>query len=118
MEEFKSIAIDLENGIYKLNGKDIGSTVSELHLDFEKGQWTLTTTVKAGYTASGREIENEKSGTKLTSFENGGAIEKTVAKTCEWIQEELSQVDSLGSPGLITDVMTALATLIAARADD
>ena len=57
MEEFKSIIIDLENGIYKLNGEDIGSTVSELHLDFEKGQWTLTATVKASYTASGRRIK-------------------------------------------------------------
>lgn len=57
MEELKSIIIDLENGIYKLNGKDIGSTVSELHLDFEKGQWMLTATVKTSYTVSGKRIK-------------------------------------------------------------
>lgn len=57
MEESKSIIIDLENGIYKLNGEDIGSTVSEFHLDFEKGQWMLTATVKTSYTVSGKRIK-------------------------------------------------------------
>lgn len=72
MEELKSIIIDLENGTYKLNGKDIGSTVSELHLDFEKGQWMLTVTVKTSYTVSGTRIRQAQWPSSLHKLNQGG----------------------------------------------
>lgn len=38
--EFKSIHIDIENGIYQINGED-ASKVSCLKLIFDKGVWSL-----------------------------------------------------------------------------
>lgn len=40
-EKFKSIEIDLEKGVYKLNGKDM-TQVSDLRLSFSNGEWSLS----------------------------------------------------------------------------
>lgn len=40
MKTFKSIHIDLENGIYKLNGESM-KWVRELTLTFDAGSWSL-----------------------------------------------------------------------------
>ena len=42
-EKFKSIEIDLEKGIYKLNGKEM-TEVSNLQLSFSNGEWSLMIT--------------------------------------------------------------------------
>lgn len=42
-EKFKSIEIDLEKGVYKLNGKEM-TEVSDLRLSFSKGEWSLMIT--------------------------------------------------------------------------
>ncbi len=42
-EKFKSIEIDLEKGVYKLNGKEM-TEVSDLRLSFSKGEWSLMVT--------------------------------------------------------------------------
>ena len=41
-KSFKSIHIDLEKGIYEINGQSIkGESITELHLYFENGKWEL-----------------------------------------------------------------------------
>lgn len=42
-EKFKSLEIDLEKGVYKLNGKDM-TQVSDLRLSFINGEWSLMIT--------------------------------------------------------------------------
>lgn len=42
-EKFKSIEINLEKGIYKLNGKEM-TGVSNLQLSFSNGEWSLMIT--------------------------------------------------------------------------
>lgn len=42
-KEFKSIQINIERNIFKLNGEEMKG-VSALSLDFENGQWTLSVT--------------------------------------------------------------------------
>lgn len=41
--KFKSIEIDLEKGVHKLNGKDM-TEVSDLRLSFSNGEWSLMLT--------------------------------------------------------------------------
>ena len=41
-ENFKSIHIDLENGVYELNGRDISEICYDLELRFHNGKWSLT----------------------------------------------------------------------------
>ena len=40
-KKLKTLLIDIENGIYQLNGEDIGETVHDLNLVFENGEWSL-----------------------------------------------------------------------------
>lgn len=40
-EELKSLVLDIENGIFTVNGRDISESGKELHLDFEDGNWSL-----------------------------------------------------------------------------
>lgn len=40
---FQSIHIDLEKGIYEINGQSVkGDPITELHLHYENGSWELT----------------------------------------------------------------------------
>lgn len=41
VEKFRSINIDVEKGIYQVNGEDIGNNASRLKLEFEDGEWSL-----------------------------------------------------------------------------
>ncbi len=43
-EKLESIYIDVEKDICQLNGEEIGSNTSELHLDYENGEWSLQVT--------------------------------------------------------------------------
>ena len=49
MKTMESIHIDLSKKIFLLNGRPMRD-VSELHLDFEKGEWSLQVTETATYT--------------------------------------------------------------------
>lgn len=49
MKTMESIHIDLSKKIFLLNGRPM-EDVSELHLDFEKGEWSLQVTETATYT--------------------------------------------------------------------
>lgn len=42
-KKFKSLEIDVEKGIYKLNGENM-EMISEINLDFDNGKWTLLVT--------------------------------------------------------------------------
>lgn len=41
MENLRTVEIDVEQGVYKVNGKDISQTCTEFNLTFEKGVWSL-----------------------------------------------------------------------------
>ena len=53
--ELKSLIIDVENNIYKLNGENIGGYVSELELVFAKGKWSLQITKDEFYESAATE---------------------------------------------------------------
>ena len=40
-EQFHSIHIDVDNGIYEVNGRNVSETGKYLNLTFEKGMWSL-----------------------------------------------------------------------------
>lgn len=42
-KKFDSLEIDVEKGIFKLNGKDMKG-VSRLDIDYDNGKWTLFVT--------------------------------------------------------------------------
>lgn len=43
VEMLKTIEIDTEKGVYKINGVDVSKTCSKLILSFEHGEWALET---------------------------------------------------------------------------
>ena len=43
-EAFSSLVIDIDKGIYEVNGRDISKSGKELHLDFKDGEWSLAIT--------------------------------------------------------------------------
>lgn len=51
-QKLKSILIDVEKGIYEVNGKSIASGCSELTLEFKKGEWSLALTEDSIYSTS------------------------------------------------------------------
>lgn len=48
-EVLQSLVIDVERGVYLLNGVNIGDNTSKLHLDFENGEWSLRVTQDQTY---------------------------------------------------------------------
>lgn len=50
-ESFHSLEIDIEKGIYKVNGRDISESGKELHLDFSDGNWSLAITEDTIYSS-------------------------------------------------------------------
>ena len=48
-EVLQSLVIDVERGVYQLNGVNIDDNTSELHLDFENGEWSLQVTQDQTY---------------------------------------------------------------------
>ena len=55
-EEFHSLRIDLDKGIFEVNGRNISSSGKELHLHFEKGMWSLVVEEDTVY-SSDRQIK-------------------------------------------------------------
>ena len=51
LKEFRSVNIDLEKGIYEVNGKDISKSGKELHLCFEDGSWSLVVSEETIYSS-------------------------------------------------------------------
>lgn len=49
--KFRSLQIDVEKGIYVVNGRDISKSGKELHLNFEDGQWSLSITEDTIYSS-------------------------------------------------------------------
>lgn len=41
MEKLKTLTIDVEKGIYEVNGRDISETGTFMQLIFERGVWSL-----------------------------------------------------------------------------
>lgn len=55
IENLHSVHIDIDKGIYEVNGRDISASGKEFHLDFEDSQWSLVVTEDTIYT-SDREV--------------------------------------------------------------
>lgn len=51
-QKLKSVIIDVEKGIYEVNGKSIASGCSELTLEFKEGKWSLALTEDSIYSTS------------------------------------------------------------------
>ena len=51
LKEFRSVNIDLEKGIYEVNGRDISKSGKELHLCFEYGSWSLVVSEETIYSS-------------------------------------------------------------------
>lgn len=43
-EKLKSVVIDVEKGIYEVNGRDVSRSGTFLELTFENGDWSLMIT--------------------------------------------------------------------------
>lgn len=52
IETLKSLHIDVENGIYEVNGRDISKSGKRLKLVFEDGMWSLVISEDTTYTTS------------------------------------------------------------------
>lgn len=48
-EIFKSVHIDLEKGIYEINGEKIPDRCSGFLLEFENGEWSVDITTSQSY---------------------------------------------------------------------
>lgn len=51
MERFHSLHIDIDNGIYRVNGRDISKSGKALKLEFDDGTWSLVIVEDTIYTS-------------------------------------------------------------------
>lgn len=52
VEKLKSLHIDVEKGIYEVNGRDISKSGKSLKLTFENGEWSLMITEDSLFSTS------------------------------------------------------------------
>lgn len=52
MEKLKTLHIDVDKGIYELNGRDISKTGTRLLLLYENGEWSLELDETSSYHTS------------------------------------------------------------------
>lgn len=56
-ERFESVHIDIEKGIYEINGEKIPDRCCELLLEFDNGEWSLMVTTSKLYGNSDQMIK-------------------------------------------------------------
>lgn len=59
MEHLKSFEIDIEKGIYLVNGVKISEESRYLKLEFENGEWSLTITEDKTYSSMKKQTITE-----------------------------------------------------------
>lgn len=91
MKTMESIHIDVSKKIFLLNGRPMRD-VSELHLDFEKGEWSLQVTEMVTYTEAHDQRPDEQLGKDKIKFsrENIEEFIRAVAPETEKISISLS----------------------------
>ncbi len=52
MEELKTLHIDVDKGIYEVNGRDISETGTRLQVAYENGEWSLELDETSAYSTS------------------------------------------------------------------
>lgn len=57
VEQFKSIHIDLQKGIFEVNGRDISKSGHKLSLECSNGEWTLVVSEDTLYTTNVRKTK-------------------------------------------------------------
>lgn len=55
-EKLKSLHIDVENGIYEVNGRDISNSGTYMNLVFENGEWSLMVSENSFYSTGDEAI--------------------------------------------------------------
>lgn len=55
--EVRHFEMDFSKRVLKINGEDVSNKVSELHLDFENGEWLLTMTKTLRYNVSNQKVK-------------------------------------------------------------
>lgn len=55
--EIQQLEIDFDKRILRINGEDMSDKISELHLDFENGEWSLTVMQTLMYTISNQRVK-------------------------------------------------------------
>ena len=56
-EKLKTLRIDIDKGIYEVNGRDISNIGTYMNLIFEDGNWSLMVTENKFYSALCHEIK-------------------------------------------------------------
>ena len=56
IEKLKTLRIDVEKGIYEVNGKDVSQSGKYLNLTFEEGVWSLVVSEDTAYTINDQAI--------------------------------------------------------------
>lgn len=56
IEKLSSLHIDVEKGIYEVNGRDISKSGKYLNLTFENGEWSLMITEDGFFSTSDHHI--------------------------------------------------------------
>lgn len=57
IEKLESLCIDVEKGIYKVNGRDVSKSGKYLNLIFEDGNWSLIISEDTFYNTSDHVIK-------------------------------------------------------------
>ena len=57
LQKFHSIHIDVDKGIFEVNGRNISQSGKEIHLTFEDGIWSLVVSEDTIYTSDQRITE-------------------------------------------------------------
>lgn len=90
-EKLKTLRIDVEKGIYEVNGRDISQSGKYLNLTFEEGVWSLVVSEDTAYTVGerkdlGNTVDNEMKVTKKEWM----ALKRSVADLEAQIQDQLT----------------------------
>lgn len=62
VEKLNSVEIDVDKGIYKVNGRDIFQSGKYFNLIFEEGVWSLMVSEDTLYTTDNRVLDHKEEG--------------------------------------------------------
>lgn len=60
IEKFESLHIDINKGIYEVNGRDVSKSGKNMKLTFEDGKWTLEISEDSFFTSNEKVIKAKK----------------------------------------------------------
>lgn len=60
IEKFESLHIDINKGIYEVNGRDVSKSGKNMNLTFEDGEWTLEISEDSFFASNDEAIKAKK----------------------------------------------------------